>query len=194
MITRQAQGAGKTDYIVVAIYNYARVPPEMLKRAEAQAAKIYENAGVTVDWRVIPAPAQDTEPPDAAGLAVHTMAYVNLVPDSWIPEARRRPGTLGCALGTQVYVFIDSLVQASARKRCPLHIGLGHVMAHEIGHVLLGPNSHTFNSIMAPEFDQGQFNQMKMRPLFFWPQHIKQMHELIRAQQPVRMAVLPASN
>jgi hypothetical protein len=189
-LSRQARCAENTNYGIITIHNYAGVEPETLILAEAQASRIFKQAGVKIEWRDCPVSAESMALPPADQPAVRPLADVKLVPDSKIPALRRSPDGPGCALGDQVYVFMDGLHKATALAECPLNVVLGHIMAHEVGHVLLGPNSHVPNGIMAPKLGQLQFQLMQMGALFFCPQQAEKIRERIRAQQAAEMAVL----
>jgi hypothetical protein len=179
MMTRQAQGAEKMDHIAVALYNYAGVLPEMLKLAEGQASKIYGQAGVMIDWREIPVSASDSNRLVPVEIGVPITAYVRLVRGS--SELMGIPYAFGFAIRNLVYVFNDTVVQAAGKKGCPLPIALGHVIAHEIGHVLLG-RAHTFNSIMDAKLGQNEFDFMQIGgTLLFRSWQVKQLHERIGA-------------
>jgi hypothetical protein len=193
-LSRQARCAENTDYGVIAIYNYAGVAPETLNLAEAQASEIFKKAGVKIDWWELPLSGDGRALPPTDQPAVPPLADVRLLPDSKIPALRRSPDVLGCALGSQVYVFVDRLLEATAPVKCPLYVSLGLIMAHEIGHVLLGPNNHALYGVMVPKLGKWQFQQMQMSGLFFCPQQAEKIRERIRAQQAVEMAVLPGMN
>ena len=186
---RQLQGAGKTDYLVVAIRNYAGVPPETLNLAEAQASKIFEKAGLIVEWWELPVSTEGKELPAADRPTVPPVAYLKLPPDSRIASLRRSSGAFGCALGADVYVFAGRIFQATEEAKASLPIALGHIMAHELGHVLLGENSHTPGGIMTPMFRPREFALMGMGSLLFTPAQAKRMRGRIRAQETAETAV-----
>ena len=50
---------------------------------------------------------------------------------------------------------------------------LGCVIAHELGHLLLGSNSHSDEGIMQPRWDPNQVRQLMMGTLLFTPEQSK---------------------
>jgi hypothetical protein len=56
-----------------------------------------------------------------------------------------------------------------------LPIILGCVMAHELGHLLLGSNSHSDKGIMLPRWEANQVRQLMMGTLLFTPDQSKLM-------------------
>jgi hypothetical protein len=188
-MSRSARGGENTDNIVVAVFNYAGLPPETLMLAEAQASKIYEKAGIQMDWRELSIPAEGRMLPTVDRPAVRPVAYMKLVADAAIMAEHPSLDTFGFALGNQVYVFADRVLEAYGRdtSQCPLHTIFGHIMAHEIGHVLLGQNSHALKGIMTPRLGAWEFWQMQMGALSFVPEQAEKMRKRIRAQQPDQM-------
>ena len=50
-------------------------------------------------------------------------------------------------------VYVESIADRSTKTGLPLWIILGRVTAHEIGHLLLGTNSHTVHGLMQAKWD-----------------------------------------
>ena len=93
-----------------------------------------------------------------------------------------RYATLGAAYpsseGTGVYsdVFYDRIQRLSLQDRrvSPSCI-LGHVLAHEIGHLLLGLNAHSVTGIMRTRWREHELAQAAMGALLFLPEQGKLM-------------------
>jgi hypothetical protein len=47
---------------------------------------------------------------------------------------------------TYVFVFVDQIERQ--KHACPAGLVIGYVLAHEIGHLFLGPESHSDSGIM----------------------------------------------
>jgi hypothetical protein len=67
-----------------------------------------------------------------------------------VPPVDSRRHILGSVpTGSSVaYVFTDRIAAQVLHKSTPIGVLLGHVIAHEIGHVLLGPGGHARAGIM----------------------------------------------
>jgi hypothetical protein len=174
--------------VVVAILNYAGVPRETMDLAEAQASTIFEKAGVTIEWRE----PHGSESANINPPAVMPSFFVKLLPDSMFPPVRPSPGAFGSALGIQAYVFAGRIRQATEEGLISFPRTLGHIMAHELGHVLLGEKSHAFGSIMTPKLGAQEFREMYTGTLLFTPAQAKRMRDRIRTQQAAETAVLLA--
>ena len=57
------------------------------------------------------------------------------------------------ARGRIVYIFYHRIYRIAASHNTSVQRGLGHVMAHEIGHVLLGVNSHSTEGLMRARWE-----------------------------------------
>jgi hypothetical protein len=55
--------------------------------------------------------------------------------------------------GRIAYIFAGRIKHAAISNRIPIERGLGHAMAHEIGHLLIGVNSHSDQGLMRPEWN-----------------------------------------
>ena len=61
------------------------------------------------------------------------------------------PGT-GDSLGSLAYVFAERTERHAKRIKVDGAVLLGHMMAHELGHLLLGDGSHAASGIMTARF------------------------------------------
>jgi hypothetical protein len=55
--------------------------------------------------------------------------------------------------GRVAYMFADRIEHVAISNHIPIERGLGHAMAHEIGHLLIGVNSHSDHGLMRPEWN-----------------------------------------
>jgi len=133
-------GATGTLRLNVVLYDHAHVRPETVAAAENIVSAIFRRADVQLTWREGFAYAAERRasvnraPEDPATLVI------KLQPES---EAARYGVTSVCGgigFETSAIVFMRGF---DATR-------LGYVMAHELGHILLGPNSHALVGIMRP--------------------------------------------
>jgi hypothetical protein len=156
--------------IAVHVYNYARVNQETLAEAEKVAARIFVKAGVETQWVEVdssPRPKSATRDERAC----FALSYIQL--DILTREMFDRLGpadsVMGLALGAgpnRKYVYVSYnradalfLEESEARGRGisrPLASKgqiLGHVFAHEMGHILLNTANHSPSGIMRGVWD-----------------------------------------
>lgn len=156
--------------VLVRVADKANVPSILLLPAEGNATKIFAQIGVRVKW----AHMNDVEATvalDPACPRQRNLRQIELVLTGNTPENDHKMA-LAFALpyasgGVRVTVFYD---RVSRRFE---HCGgwsaaiLGHVMAHEIAHVLLGTLEHSEDGLMRATWKRNEFGEMVMRPLPF---------------------------
>lgn len=80
--------------------------------------------------------------------------------------------------GTHIHVFYDRLRQTYCR--CPPSALLAHVLAHEIGHILEGTNSHSRSGIMKAHWDDNDLSKIARQQLPFAPEGVFLIHRGLR--------------
>jgi hypothetical protein len=130
--------AASTLRLTLVIYNHAHVGPETLAAAENTVSEIFAHANVQLIWRdgfayaVERHQALNPPPEDPATLVV------KLQPESEAVRYGVRSVCGGIGFDSGAIVFVRSFDPTR----------LGYVIAHELGHILLGPNAHAIVGIM----------------------------------------------
>ena len=71
-----------------------------------------------------------------------------------IPRAVYSKDVLGIAFVSNAFAFyMNASSETAHERRIPEYMILGRTMAHEVGHLLLGENSHTTRGLMRSLFD-----------------------------------------
>jgi len=166
--------------ITVHVYNYATVSEKTLSRAKQEAGRIFRNAGLTALWV------------DHA-LSVEDRRHPHRSTDSWDGTdcvlrllAQSREASSINAMGEALSlveianVFVNRVAEKAAISELSVSRMLGHAIAHEIGHLLLGNNSHSPGGIMAAPWTKQDLWHMHRGDLLFTSQ------EVARIQQEVR--------
>jgi len=169
----------------VRIYNYAEVPEPVLAAAQAEAIRIFLQAGIEVSW--LPCAGSDEEFAEAphkfaacakAGNAI----IVRIQPKSLDGRAARPHSALAAAGEERIEVLYDRLQEFSADQHFNRGLILGHVMAHELGHLLLGEQSHASRGIMVATFRAKELLHAQKGQLLFTPQQAERMRDRARGQ------------
>jgi hypothetical protein len=84
------------------------------------------------------------------------------------------PGKFGTSFGTHAVVLNRQVEKTAADKGFSKALILGYVMAHELGHLLLGNNSHG-QGVMMGTFGRREFERAEKGELVFTPEQAKQM-------------------
>jgi hypothetical protein len=168
--TAQDQSSG----ITVLVNDSAGVNPSVLRRAEREAAELFDAAGIEIRWvscgehecRHILGPKE---------FVLHIVSGGQTRSDLVFGEA-----FLGAdGRGQYSDVFFDRLKQA--RGEVDLALLLGAVSAHELGHLLLGANSHSAIGIMEPRWGSQGLRNVGMGRLSFTPEQARSMRNRISA-------------
>ena len=141
----EAFAEDETDLrIVVHVDNYARIFRVDRSAAEDVATRIYAKAGVRLVW------ASGNDKADARGLHVR----VQLLPSDMAMEKIKTDGLADNAFGRaareagRAYIFTHRIASQALRHSDDFRRLLGLVMAHEVGHLVLPPHSHSDDGIM----------------------------------------------
>ena len=128
----------------------------MMYRGESTATQILKNAGIRLDWR-------RDERICAQGQGIVVTVSLETPPN-------QHAGALAYALpfeGTRIVLFYDRVLSAASPAAAPWI--LGHVLAHEIVHILQGLDVHSASGIMKPRWNKRDFDAMRRAPLPFTP-------------------------
>jgi hypothetical protein len=143
----QVRAAGSDPRLEVSIHVRATVTGPEMFAARTVAAKLYAAAGVRIIWH-------EQDAPDAP---VRRPTVVLVSSSREIDAAMGSRRTLGRVVQPRVraYVHYDRVVQMARDFHLDRGMLLGQVIAHEIGHLLLGA-AHTVDGVMAPTIDRRQ--------------------------------------
>ena len=142
----------------IRIFDLVGVPSGTLAQAERQAARIFHQAGLHTIWLHCPLSLTEAQTNTSCNepwgptdldlrISTRTVARRSGIPDaalgSAFPFAERTHASM-------FYEHVQELAQNGRRSRAAI---LGHVMAHEIGHLLFRSKSHSPVGIMRARWD-----------------------------------------
>jgi len=140
------------DSILVRVYDNAGVPTSDLNEALKQSFEILKRADVTVDWVQCPARRSGTIPAICDTPPAHSEMVVRLVEGAEKDRDRRPLGQplLDPSSRTGVFatVFMNRVDRFAEVAQFSRPTVLGRAIAHEIGHLILGSNSHSETGLM----------------------------------------------
>lgn len=145
----------------------------VLVQAKDIARSILASAGVRVRWdrsRKVPQPVR-------SGCAADESAMTIAVRFSAKAPSEFSEGALAAAFpfangGVGIVVFLDRLQRMTEMPARP-EILLGHVLAHEIGHMLMGTDSdsHSPACLMKAHWNRMEIARIAIEPMKFTPEH-----------------------
>ncbi len=148
------------DVTVYASYD-AGVPMAVLRRSELVAGRIFAGIGLTVRWRS-GRPKTSMAGREAEALAIRLEAGIPGGPhtDALAFTAPEQGG---------VVVHILYYNVRAAHRPDLVHVLLGYLLAHEMGHVLEGMDRHSESGVMKAFWTPEDFREMASGRLSFAP-------------------------
>jgi hypothetical protein len=187
----EAQPAGKSNArpkITVRIYDYAEVKPRTLAGAKREATSVLRKAGVETAWLDCYR-ANGQENPACDRFLVATELVIRILRPAQATRAALRHDTCGIAVlpkngggGTYATVFYDGLEEVAKGQRLRQRLILGHTLAHEIGHLLLGTTRHSRQGIMRAVLSSNDWHLAGMGWLVFTPRQARQLRAEVSAR------------
>lgn len=149
--------------VTVFVKGGGTVPVSVDQGARSIVTWIYARIGVHLLWRDGEFEAGG-EPISCVALQV---AYLNVV------DGKASRAALAYALpfggGTAKLIIMYDRVRMVAGEASREQSLLTHVLAHEIGHVLMASDWHSQTGVMKARWDSRDFNDMQRKPLGFTP-------------------------
>lgn len=164
--------------------------PQLLLDAERTASRVFLKTGVVVDWVHCSQPFPSRCPTE---LQPGTLAIRIL------PEPRSRPSEMfGVSFlgpggsGAYADVFLAPIQQLRENATdISVSATLGAVMAHELGHLLLGNNAHSSQGIMQARWQSQQLKDVGKGRMQFTPEQARRIRDKVIFSQtvPERLAL-----
>lgn len=179
VLTALAWTAEPASRVTVFTYNYAALPSGVLSETPAEVGRIFHSAGIEILWLECPwSPAQ----PGCLVRPGQAWLVLRLLPVEMASRARECGGCLGWAMrdaGKDFGIFANvNCTGAEAlanRRRLPQSVILGHLITHELGHLLLGSGSHAIAGIMHNPWGRHDLELIGRGGLYFLPAEAKRM-------------------
>ena len=172
------QSFGQNPQVTVFVYDDVQVPPDTLTGSEQGAAKIFSRAGFDVVWlNCTHADSSGSAACDENDRPGHLVLRITSHGASSTNDTAFGVAFLA-ADGTGRYgdVFWERAQDLHVKWKVNLAEILGSVMAHEMGHLLLGSNAHAISGIMRAHWESGELRRIAMGTLVFLPEQAKRMH------------------
>jgi len=150
-----AGGQGAPIQLQVSVFNSSPISSSTIERAERHAGRVLRDAGVAVIWLNCPQDAQHEAslgPCSEASFPSHLHLRIARASRSL------KATTVGISFvaedgkGCYADLFYEPIRQLQEETHASPSVILGHAMAHELGHLLLGTNSHSPSGLMRAQW------------------------------------------
>jgi hypothetical protein len=140
-----------TVSLTASVFNDAEVASSVLSEARDRATEILRRSGITLTWLDCGFPANPIINPRCRGISFPEHLSVRLVPKFSPVKEQIFGQSFQNAAGEGSYVLVYFPAVAAFKPATAVSTGdlLGCVVAHELGHLLLGNASHSANGLMS---------------------------------------------
>ena len=176
--------------VTVLLYNYAAVAAGDLAQAETEAARIYHYGGIEIEWLDCPLSSQQAAQfPACKILMGPTKLALRLLSRSLAGHLRQVQDSFGFALYPEnggfamiANVFAQDSEELADRRGMRRGAVLGDIVAHELGHLLLGLGSHSRTGIMQAPWGDKELKRVAQGLITFAPAELERMRTNVSAR------------
>jgi hypothetical protein len=156
---------------IVLLYNQAKVTTETLAEAEGSASRIMRRSEIELQWPACSVHAEEGRS-DCREYWDREPLIIQVLPSGGDFPNKRCLGwsSVGADGGSErAVIYMDRMDKFMTSDAPPLSLGqmLGHVMAHEMGHLLLSQVGHTRTGIMISPWGVQQLSDAARGELLF---------------------------
>jgi hypothetical protein len=160
-VARVADAAepGQLRAIRLQMDNDADVPAAILKSSQDEVARIFADAGLEMEWT-------ETEPRFTVQIVTSVLGFAR-ASSPVMGVALRTPG------GATAQIFFNQVQGFARTSHVVVSTLLAHVIAHEIGHLLLPRMPHSATGLMKADWDRALVRELTAGSLTFTDAQIK---------------------
>jgi hypothetical protein len=176
--------------LTISVHDYANVSDASLASAIAQASQAFRRAGLATVWLTCGPRVQAVEPRACASVD-ETHLMLKILPRAVNAQVKDRLDVLGTALlddkggGFFACVYYDHVRRLAEHRALGSEV-LGAVLAHEIGHLLLGSNRHSVSGLMSAHWQANELRAISEGAMDFGTAESKSMQKRLHALQSAR--------
>ena len=158
-----------TIRLKVSVFNDAQVPQFVLREAEERAQAVFDEAGVSLTWLDCGTPGHWNPELSCKDVVYPTHLSVRLVAGKQLASGDIFGQSFLNEKGEGNYANIYLTPLSSARALQLVREGdlLGYVVVHELGHLLLGKDSHSGEGLMRAKWEVGELREAAKGNLLF---------------------------
>jgi hypothetical protein len=193
-VTGAAQGLPEASPVVrVSVFDDANVGTTVLRKAEREAGRVFRQAHIEVIWIQCP---QDTAEHTPFGSCTEVSYPVHLHLRVGARSHNAKKSTVGMSFqsgdgrGCYTDLFLEPTLELQAESHVGAAIILGHAMAHELGHLLLGSSSHYRDGLMRAHWEPGDLAQAARGRLLFSSEESTGMRSRFTRDDSAQLAAL----
>ncbi len=176
--------------LTIRVYDYADINPKLLEKASEQTTEIFSRTGVNLRWEQCRTSDREANRDSSCAQRVGpSLIQLRIHPRDMAKKATKRAVEFGYSIplaegkfGTVAGVYFERTHEMAKPLGLDLHVVLGHTIAHEIGHLLLGTNSHASSGIMRPTWRDHELRLASSGVLGFTEEQSRRMKVQVEAR------------
>ena len=176
--------------ITVRVYDYADVAASTLASAKRAATWIFRRAGISLAWQDCALTAEELiENPACEAAKGPTVVSLRILPRAMAERLRNGATAFGITYYPEgdgfpatTNVFHERVTLLAVLGVSSEAVTLGHVIAHELGHALLGSGSHSRGGIMHVPWQAKDLRAAVLSQLSFSAREAMRMQKQVRAR------------
>jgi len=192
----------RDSQITVRVHDYAEINPGVLLQAEQSAGNLLRESGIDTNWVICRVGGIASADAVCSQSMTPVDFILNLLPRSMAQRSNFRDEVFGVAVqsaekgfGFYASIFYDNVKDCAAYEHLDLAPLLGHVIAHELGHLLLGTDSHSGQGLMSASWTNKHLQATERRALTFSSSEVQRLQIAMiarsgRTQRPPGAGVL----
>jgi hypothetical protein len=176
------QGAETTGYqVTIYLQNHKIADPLLLERAKALTTSMFAGIGVHIRWELgAPQPGRDCHTLPDAEIVIR---FASKTPAVFYPGALAYSRPFARPSEVRIIILYERALGAVQEYPDAHAVRLGHVLAHEITHVLQGVARHSETGLMKAQWTPEDRAQMMKGPLPFTPQDAELIREAMASSK-----------
>lgn len=165
-----AGGQGALIQLRVSVFNSSPISSSAIERAEGEAGRVLRDVGIEAIWLNCP---QEVSQEDSRGRCSEASFPSHLHLRILRVSQGLKVSTVGISFsaedgrGCYADLFYEPIQQLEEKAHVSKSVILGHAMAHELGHLLLGTNSHSPSGLMRAHWTRQDLNNASVGKLRF---------------------------
>jgi hypothetical protein len=155
--------------LTASVFNDADVEPSVLSQAQDRASQIMSRSGISLTWLDCGSPLDRIASSGCSAIAFPKHLSVRIVPKVSPVKGHIFGQSFQDAAGEGNYVLVYFAGLMAFKPSASVSTGelLGCVVAHELGHLLLGSDSHSATGLMSAVWQEPELRQVVQGNLLF---------------------------
>lgn len=178
--------------VTISVHNDAAISWGTIRGAEEEASRVFREAGIEVEWVNCQAVSEATVGVEKSKSCGEAIFLEHLQLRIAKHSVGLRSGVMGISFlsedgsGCQADIFYEGIEGLRQKTDASLANILGDVASHEIGHLLLGTNSHAPRGIMRAVWGPDELGSVSRKTLFFSEKESARMQERLGTTEAFR--------